>query len=196
MAFHTDNGIFPVTHETAETVRNAAHALADAGLSVTEDCPPGLSDLMEVGAALGDVSGDGRARRGLSGVQRTVELGIRGAHAVRRSLVGAVTRRSRDDSAHDGCRVLAWTRKWDACRSALLGFMGRYDVILCPVDPHPALPARGDDAAGLPGHGVTAYTKPYSMAGWPSVVVRAGTSQDGMPIGCRWWLRRGRSALR
>jgi amidase len=35
----------------------------------------------------------------------------------------------------------------------------------------------------FPPWGVTGYTKPYSMAGWPAVVVRAGTSSEGMPIG-------------
>ena len=61
--------------------------------------------------------------------------------------------------------------------------MRRYDVILCPVDPHPALPHGETMRPDFPVHGVTAYTKPFSMAGWPSVVVRAGTTQDGMPIG-------------
>jgi amidase len=27
------------------------------------------------------------------------------------------------------------------------------------------------------------YTVPYSLTGWPSVVVRAGTSPEGLPIG-------------
>jgi amidase len=27
------------------------------------------------------------------------------------------------------------------------------------------------------------YTLPFSLCGWPVVVVRAGTSADGMPIG-------------
>ena len=79
--------------------------------------------------------------------------------------------------------LLAWTRRWDACRRTLLGFLTRYDIIICPVDPHPALPRGVTMQSDFPPYGVTAYTKPYSMAGWPSVVVRAGTSPEGMPIG-------------
>ena len=182
MAFHTDNGIFPVTRETAETVRNAARALADAGLSVTEDCPPGLSDLMEVGTALGNIS----AMAERAGVYREfsepVELGFEGLTQYA-DLWMQRSRRMRDDCSMTAAELLAWTRKWDACRSALLGFMQRYDVILCPVDPHPALPHGATMRPDFPAYGVTAYTKPYSMAGWPSVVVRAGTSPEGMPIG-------------
>jgi amidase len=65
----------------------------------------------------------------------------------------------------------------------MMGFLERYDVILCPVDPYPALPHGATMQAEFPPQGVTAYTKPYSMAGWPSVAVRAGTSPEGMPIG-------------
>jgi amidase len=182
VAFHTDNGIYPVTRETAETVRNVAHALAEVGLSVTEECPPGLSDLMEVGAEIGGVS----ALAECAGVYREfgepVELGSVGLTQYADLWIQR-SRRMKDGGSVTAAELLAWTRKWDACRSALLGFMERYDVILCPVDPHPALPHGATMQPDFPAYGVTAYTKPYSMAGWPSVVVRAGTSPDGMPIG-------------
>ena len=182
VAFQTDNGICPVTHETAETVRNAARALADVGLSVTEECPPGLSDLMEVGAALGDVG----AMAERAGVYRefTEPIDLESSGVIQ--YADRWLERSqgiRDDCAMTAVELLAWTRKWNACRSALLGFMARYDVILCPVDPHPALPHGATMRPDFPAYGVTACTKPYSMAGWPSVVVRAGTSPEGMPIG-------------
>ncbi len=182
VAFHTDNGLYPATSETVETVRNAAYALADAGLSVTEDCPPGLSDLMEVGAALGNVSQ--LAER--AGVYREFEEAVE----LDSDAIAQYTRRwlerSRDFRnirAMTAVELLAWTRKWDSCRSALLKFMQRFDVMLCPVDPYPALPHGATMRPDFPVYGVTAYTKSFSMAGWPSVVVRAGTSPEGMPIG-------------
>jgi amidase len=66
---------------------------------------------------------------------------------------------------------------WDRFRSAMLAFMTRHDVILCPVDEQPA-----------PRHGVIPpllfdYTLPFSLTGWPCAVVRAGTSAEGLPIG-------------
>jgi len=66
--------------------------------------------------------------------------------------------------------------RWDRFRRALVGFMGQYDVILTPAAERPAMP-HGSDSGLIP------YTLPYSLAGWPCVVVRGGTSNDGMPIG-------------
>ncbi len=66
---------------------------------------------------------------------------------------------------------------WDAFRTAGLAFMESHDVIICPACWGPAVP-----------HGAMrdidfSYTLPYSLTGWPSVVVRAGTSPEGLPIG-------------
>jgi amidase len=66
--------------------------------------------------------------------------------------------------------------RWDRFRRALIAFMANYDVILTPPAEKPATP-HGTDAGWIP------YTLPYSLTGYPCVVVRAGTSPDGMPIG-------------
>ena len=88
-----------------------------------------------------------------------------------------------DALARGDPEFLAWTWKWNLCQGKMLGFLKHYDVILCPVDPYPALPHGVTMQDDFPPEGVTAYTKPYSMAGWPSVAVRAGTSPEGLPIG-------------
>ena len=59
----------------------------------------------------------------------------------------------------------------------MLGFMANHDLILCPVDVA-AAPRLGETRPGLFNH-----TLPYSLAGWPCVVVRAGTDADGLPVG-------------
>ena len=56
VAYHTDNGIFPVPPETVDAVRSAARVLADAGIEVIEDCPPALAGIMEIADALKGVS--------------------------------------------------------------------------------------------------------------------------------------------
>ena len=66
--------------------------------------------------------------------------------------------------------------RWDRFRRALIGFMEHYDVILTPVAERPAT-AHGTDGGWIP------YTLPFSLTGWPCVVVRAGTAPDGLPIG-------------
>ena len=65
---------------------------------------------------------------------------------------------------------------WDRFRRALIGFMADYDVILTPAAERPATP-HGTDSGWIP------YTLPYSLTGWPCVVVRAGTDPQGLPIG-------------
>ena len=66
---------------------------------------------------------------------------------------------------------------WDDYRSRMLAFMQRYDAILCPADTHPAPPFRDRDTARF------AYTIPFSLTGYPALVVRTGHAQDGLPVG-------------
>ncbi len=66
--------------------------------------------------------------------------------------------------------------EWDRFRRALTAFMANYDVILTPAAEWPAAP-HGMDGGWIP------YTLPYSLTGWPCVVVRAGTSPEGLPVG-------------
>jgi len=71
--------------------------------------------------------------------------------------------------------------QWDMFRATMLSFLEQYDVILCPVNAAPALPHGTTlDEDKLPGF---SYTMTYNLTGWPAVVVRAGTSPEGLPIG-------------
>jgi amidase len=65
---------------------------------------------------------------------------------------------------------------WDRFRRALTSFMADYDVIVTPAAELPATP-HGESSGRI------SYTLPYSLVGWPCVVVRGGTSPEGMPIG-------------
>jgi len=69
--------------------------------------------------------------------------------------------------------------KWDTFRSKMLSFMENYDVIICPVCAYPAMP-HGTTWDNL---SVFSYSVTYNLTGWPGVVVRGGTSPDGLPIG-------------
>lgn len=77
-------------------------------------------------------------------------------------------------SGADAVRLYA---DWDRFRTDMLSFIGPYDAVLCPVDTAPA-PRLGEHRAELFNH-----TLPYSLTGWPCVVIRAGTSAGGLPIG-------------
>ncbi len=76
-----------------------------------------------------------------------------------------------------GPEVEALYRRWDGFRTDMLGFMRAYDVLICPVDSHPAPLHDEEDPERF------SYTLPYSLTGWPCIVVRAGTSPEGLPIG-------------
>ena len=69
----------------------------------------------------------------------------------------------------------------DAYRSEMLGFMQNYDVIVCPASTYAALP-HGESMFNDKYKGI-GYTATYNITGWPSTVVRGGTSPDGLPIG-------------
>lgn len=77
----------------------------------------------------------------------------------------------------NGFDVSELYEEWDRYRSNFLGFMERYDALLCPVDPHPAVPWKQRDPARFD------YTLPSSLVGLPAAVVRAGASAAGLPIG-------------
>jgi amidase len=70
-------------------------------------------------------------------------------------------------------------RRWDAFRTEILGFMSDFDLIVSPVAPDIAPLYR---AKVVPTN-MFSYTIPYSLTGNPCVVVRAGTSHEGLPIG-------------
>jgi amidase len=66
--------------------------------------------------------------------------------------------------------------RWDVLRGRMLEFMESRDVLVAPVCAHPA-------PAPPSGVHVYLYTLPYSLTGWPCVVVRAGSDPSGLPIG-------------
>jgi amidase len=72
-------------------------------------------------------------------------------------------------------------RRWARFRSAMLSFMQHWDAIVCPVCALPAV--RHGESTDFQKATMISYTVPYSLTGWPCVVVRAGTSPEGLPIG-------------
>jgi amidase len=69
----------------------------------------------------------------------------------------------------------------DLFRAGMHAFLERRDVIVSPVNAGPAVPHGATlDAATAPNF---AYTMTYNLTGWPAVVVRGGTSREGLPIG-------------
>ena len=64
---------------------------------------------------------------------------------------------------------------WDNYRSSMLSFFNDYDLLISPVNTQAApLHETVLDAADY------SYTSAYNLAGWPGVVIRGGSSAEGL----------------
>jgi amidase len=168
VAVHTNNGVMEPTRETVRTVENAAVALKDAGVAIESKCPKAIAENADLPSDL--MSADGRAW-----TRRLLEKA--GTKEVHPWLV----KRLDDANTVSAARLTEILEKLDAYRSDMLGFMQDYDAILCPACVFPALP-HGASLADDKAKGFS-YTNAYNLTGWPGAVVRAGVSDEGMPIG-------------
>ena len=170
VAFYTDNGLRVPTDEIVAAVRSAANALEDAGCLVEEDLPRAIPDNPDINNQLSQGDGQAGARRLLAkyGTTETHEWMTRLLEKASENMVSVG-------------EYTAALEQVDAYRSALLGFMENYDVIVCPVSAFAALP-HGESMTDENRSGIN-YTATYNITGWPSTVVRGGTSPDGLPIG-------------
>jgi amidase len=148
-------------------VRAVSLALDQVVLTVEETRPPELARAYELLRILGQSGGRESLARllGLAGtrmpspfVQRLLDDAGRPLSAAELSL--------RLEEAH-------------ALRATALDFWRAYDAIICPVAAAAAA-AHGTAFADDPRF---SYTMSYSLLGWPAVVVRAGTSPEGLPLG-------------
>ncbi|HEV8716129.1 MAG TPA: amidase [Candidatus Binatia bacterium] len=169
VAFYTDNGILSPTAETVATVKTAAQALSDAGLAVEEARPAGIEQSFELFYGL--LGADGGA-----GLRMIFEMiGTTELHRLTQQRLELMR-----PYAISTTEFLALLFRWDQFRSAMLSFMDKYDVILCPVNAYPAM--RHGTAFDDDKRPAFSYAHTYNLTGWPSVVVRGGTSPEGLPI--------------
>lgn len=169
-AFYTGNGIAPPTPETARAVKSAAQALSEAGLSVEEDCP-------EAAVQSHDLIQDLLGADGGAGLNTALLLaGTAEIHPLTRRLMDSMRPRALSTAEFGGLMV-----RWRFFRSAMISFMEKYDVIVCPACACPAMPhgsTSGDEYKPAFSYAVT-----YNLTGWPCAVVRGGTSPGGLPVG-------------
>jgi amidase len=83
------------------------------------------------------------------------------------------------NEAERTAEVLARLERGDRIRSGLLRWFERADLIVCPAMPQPAI-RHGESNADWFGD---TYSDVHNLTGWPAAVVRAGTSDEGLPIG-------------
>jgi len=168
VAVYTDNDLFAPTPATVATVGNAAAVLATAGCHVTEAIPPAFKATYSIGNRLWRAAGS-------TTVQQLLQTA--GTTEVSPPLQPWLTPHEPIVTA-DLIRLL---EDLDRARGLMLSFLEGFDAILCPAC-----------AFAAPTHGATlrddldaaySYSEIYNYVGWPAVVVRAGASAEGLPIG-------------
>ena len=165
---YTDNGTMSPTPETAATVRAAATALAEAGASVEEDRPAVLERTADLANNLSGADGRAWVRRLLR------QAGTVDIHPLLRQ-------RFDEAKAFEVAEFTALLEDVDRFRSAMLGFMEHYDVILCPTCAYPA-PPHGMLMTEAMRKG-TSYTSAYQ----PDRLARGGGTWRNIPRGLADW---------
>lgn len=169
VAVYADNGIMAADADTEAAVHRAADALASAGARIAEDRPP-VEESMDLLYALFGADG------GASVLAFLEALGTEEPSLLLQQLLDRLEERAISTAGFFG-----QVARWDDFRSSMLGWLERYDAVLCPTCAFPAPPhGTTNDDDRLPGF---TYASAYNLTGWPVTVVRAGTSAEGLPIG-------------
>ena len=171
VVFYTDNGILSPTPETAEVVKKTVKVLSDLVMSVEENCPKEIERTYDIWWGLAS------ADRG-AGVQAILKLaGTTELHLYMKRFLDVQLAAKPMVPSDFGSLILGW----DTFCSAMTRFFENYDVIICPVIAFPAQEhgfiMQKDKDLGF------SYCFTYNLTGWPAVVVRGGTSPEGLPIG-------------
>jgi amidase len=171
IAYYTDNGIIPATAETVQVVKQAAQVFADHGATVEEARPAGIEQSFDLATRL--FAADGGA-----GAQMLLQMAGTTQVSPLLQRIGQILQPFAPANIAELAGLLV---QWDLFQGQMLAFMDRYDAILCPVNAFPAM-AHGTtfDEDRVPAF---SYTMTYNLTGWPAVVVRGGTSPEGLPIG-------------
>ena len=176
VAWYTDDGIAPVTGETARAVATAAKALSDAGLMCEERRPPHVDRGNEMWLKLFSRASVVQLRKVYAGYERE------GGSFVSWRLATA------GDNPPPALDVyIADWMECDRLREELVEWMQTTPIIVAPVG---ATPAYAHDTLKVNVNGVTmgtfkafSYAQTFNVFDLPVVTVRAGTSDDGLPIG-------------
>jgi len=176
IAFYTDDGVAPVTEETRQAVETAASALSNAGLSVEETRPPGIERGHDLWLKLFSRASVVQLRNLYAGREGE------GGEFVRWRLATAdpVPAPSLDDY------ISSWLER-DRLRAALVEWMEHTPLIVAPVGATPAY-EHGTHKLTVGERTLStfrafSYSQTFNVFDLPVVVVPAGRSHEGLPLG-------------
>lgn len=169
VAFHTTNGIMPARADVAGAVSRAARALEASGASVEEAVPHGIEQCMDIFMSVATADG-GEGLRTLLAMAGTTT-----PHALMNTMLNMCGERKSAAVLHNAFVEVS------IFRSRMLSFLKNYDAILSPVNALPAIEhEKCFDSDILPAF---SYAIAHNLTGWPSAVVRCGSSSEGLPMG-------------
>jgi amidase len=163
VAFYIDNGLFKPSEDTFQTIQKITKIISTAGLSIGEDIPKGIEET----ATLWDsylLTGDWLKR--MLDQYETTKTSLNWIY---------------DLPNPSSSEYAILVEKVDNFRSSLLSFWKNYDVLVCPVSPMPAPLSNAESELDVSTY--FSYTSSFNITGWPCVVIRGGTSIEGLPIG-------------
>ena len=169
VAFHTGNGVATPTPELEAAVQRAADILKGQVSILNDDRPQALAGTSALHAALMGADAGQAARQTLREA---------GSTQMAPNLQARITMMS-SEPMHV-TKLLDALVALEEYRSQMLEFMRDYDVMVGPAAPVPA-PLHGHGYDGFPQS--SSYSHAYNLAGWPALVLRAGTSPEGLPLG-------------
>jgi Asp-tRNA(Asn)/Glu-tRNA(Gln) amidotransferase A subunit family amidase len=176
VSWYVDDGVAPVTEETARAVAHAANALADAGLITEERRPPHVERGNEMWLKL---------------FSRASVVQLRKVYKDRENVGGTFVSwrlaTADDNPASTLDEYIAGWMERDRLREELLRWMETMPLIVAPVGATPAFP---HDTLKVTVRGSTmgtfrafSYAQAFNVFDLPVVTVPAGRTKDGLPIG-------------
>ncbi|HKR14028.1 MAG TPA: amidase [Pyrinomonadaceae bacterium] len=175
-AWYRDDGVVPVTDETASAVANAASALTDAGLIGEERLPPHVERGNELWLKLFSRASVVQLRQVYAGREREGGPFV----SWRLQTAGDVPPPSLDQYIAD------WMER-DRLREELLRWLETTPIVVAPVGATPALKhdtlkvtVRGQAMGTFRAF---SYAQTFNVFDLPVVTVPAGRSPEGLPIG-------------
>jgi amidase len=181
IAWYADDGVAPTTDETRAAILDTAKAFSDAGLEVNEESPPGVSEASRLWIELFSQAASDQLRDFYRG--REDEAGPLAA-ALLRNDQGEIDLRDKISKAE---KAAAAVLERERLREDLLQWMKTTPLILAPVGSTPAF-EHGTRRIEVKGQSISvfrafSYSQTFNVFGLPSVVVPAGRSPEGLPIG-------------
>lgn len=176
VALYLDEIRAPVTNETKQATQAAAHALAEAGLVMVGETPPGLERAIDLWPAL---------------FSRASTIQLRSVYQGQETKAGSVVRSvlaSADNARQPSLDefINAWSER-DILRAELVQWMNMTPLIIAPVGATPAF-EHGARRVEIEGQAISIfrafnYSRICNVLGLPSVSIPAGRTREGLPIG-------------